>query len=144
VDLSELEQKMYAMVNGDRADPTTQAETGGRAQPLRWNPQLAAVALAHSENMLRERFFNHVDPEGRTPARRVTTAGIKWHECGENIAIADSVSTAENAFMNEPRFQHNHRANILNARYTDVGIGIVRGADGQYYITQEFIESMTD
>ena len=47
---------------------------------------------------------------------------------------------AEAAFMNEPRFQHNHRANILNANYTDVGIGIVQGANGSLYITQDFVK----
>jgi uncharacterized protein YkwD len=41
--------------------------------------------------------------------------------------------------MNEPRFQHNHRANILNANYTDVGIGIIQGPNGSLYITQDFV-----
>jgi uncharacterized protein YkwD len=58
---------------------------------------------------------------------------------GENIAIYGTVLGAEAAFMNEPRFQHNHRANILNANYTDVGIGIVQGANGSIYITQDFV-----
>jgi hypothetical protein len=29
--------------------------------------------------------------------------------------------------MNEPRFQNNHWANILNANYTDVEIGMAQG-----------------
>ena len=40
--------------------------------------------------------------------------------------------------MNEPRFVKNHRANILNPDFTDVGIGIVTGPDGRIYITQDF------
>ncbi|MGD0923151.1 MAG: CAP domain-containing protein, partial [Terriglobia bacterium] len=125
--LADLERQMWALVNRDRLDPATSAETGGRAQPLRWNENLAAVARAHSRNMLEQRFFDHVDPEGRTLSTRINAAGIPWRASGENIAIYGTVLGAEAAFMNEPRFQHNHRANILDAKYTDVGIGIVQG-----------------
>jgi len=50
------------------------------------------------------------------------------------------VFEAESLFMNEPKFQHNHRGNILNPSYTHVGIGIVTGPDGSLYITQDFAE----
>jgi uncharacterized protein YkwD len=135
----DLERRMWALVNRDRLDPATSAETGGRAQPLRWNEKLAAVARAHSRNMLEQRFFAHVDPDGRTLSRRIDEAGIPWQAAGENIAIDGTVQGAEGAFMNEPRFQSNHRANILNANYTDVGIGIVQGPDGSLFITQDFV-----
>jgi TonB family protein len=137
--LADLERQMWALVNRDRLDPATSAETGGRAQPLRWNEELAAVARAHSRNMLEQRFFDHVDPEGRTLSARIKAAGIPWRALGENIAINGTVPGAEAAFMNEPRFQNNHRANILNANYTDVGIGIVQGPNGSLYITQDFV-----
>ena len=137
--MSILERQMWALLNQDRLDPGATAETGGRAQPLRWNENLAAVARAHSRSMLEQRFFDHVEPDGRTPSMRVTEAGIPWQASGENIAIYGTVRDAEGAFMNEPRFQHNHRSNILSANYTDVGIGIVQGADGSLYITQDFV-----
>jgi TonB family protein len=137
--LADLERQMWALVNRDRLDPATSAETGGRAQPLRWNEELAAVARAHSRNMLEQRFFDHVDPEGRTLSARIKAAGISWRALGENIAINGTVPGAQAAFMNEPRFQHNHRGNILNANYTDVGIGIVQGPNGSFYITQDFV-----
>jgi uncharacterized protein YkwD len=47
---------------------------------------------------------------------------------------------AKAAFMHEPRFQDNHRANILNANYTDVEIGMVEGPNGDLYITQDFAQ----
>jgi len=136
--MADLERQMWALVNRDRLDPATSAETGGRAQPLRWNENLAAVARAHSRNMLEQGFFAHVDPDGRTLAMRLNEADIPWQAAGENIAIDGSVQGAAAAFMNEPRFQHNHRGNILNPSYTDVGIGIVKGSDGSLYITQDF------
>ena len=137
--MADLERQMWALVNHERLDPETSAETGGRAQPLRWNENLAEVARAHSRNMLEQRFFDHVDPEGRTLSTRIDEAGIPWRAAGENIAIYETILGAEAAFMNEPRFQHNHRANILNANYTDVGIGIVHGPNGSLYITEDFV-----
>jgi uncharacterized protein YkwD len=124
-------------------DPATSAETDGRAQPLRWNEKLAAVARAHSRDMLEQGFFAHVDPDGRTLSTRLSDGGIPWQAAGENIAIYTTVPGAEDAFMNEPRFQRNHRGNILNANYTDVGIGIVQGPDGSLYITQDFVATPT-
>jgi hypothetical protein len=137
--MADLERQMWALVNRDRSDPATSAETGGRARPLRWNEKLAAVARAHSRNMLEQRFFAHVEPDGRTLSRRIDEAGIPWQAAGENIAIDGTVQGAQGAFMNEPRFESNHRANILNANYTDVGIGIVQGPNGSLYITQDFV-----
>ena len=133
-----LEQLMYELVNRERADPANSAETNGRALPLRWNEKLAAVARAHSLDMLNQAYFAHEDREGRSVAARVDAAGMEWQAVGENIALSASVAQAEAAFMNEPRFTKNHRANILNANYTDVGIGIVAGPDGRLYITQDF------
>jgi uncharacterized protein YkwD len=137
--MADLERQMWVLVNQDRSSPESFAETGGRARPLRWNESLAAVARAHSRKMLEHRFFAHADPDGKTYEMRIDQAGIPWLAAGENIAKWDTVLGAEATFMNEPRFQPNHRFNILNALYTDVGIGIVKGADGNLYITQDFV-----
>jgi uncharacterized protein YkwD len=71
-----MERQMWALVNQDRLDPETAAETGGRAQPLRWNEDLAAVARAHSRDMIEQGYFDHVDPEGRTVSTRINAARI--------------------------------------------------------------------
>jgi len=138
---ADLEKQMWVLINQDRLKPETFAETYGRSEPLKWNESLAAVARAHSRNMLEQRYFAHVDPNGESFETRIEKAGLSWGAAGENIAIYDTVLGAETAFMNEPRFQHNHRANILNNSYTDVGIGIVQGPDGSLYITQDFVET---
>jgi uncharacterized protein YkwD len=133
-----MEQLLYEMVNRDRADPANAPETNGRALPLRWNDRLAAVARAHSLDMLNQGYFAHEDPQGRSVAGRVEAAGMVWQSVGENIAIYTSVARAEAAFMSEPRFSKNHRANILNPGFSEVGIGIVPGPNGTLYITQDF------
>jgi uncharacterized protein YkwD len=139
----ELEQLMYGLVNRDRADPANTPETKGRALPLRWNDRVAAVARAHSLSMMNRGYFAHGDPQGRSVATRVEAAGLEWQAVGENIAIYNSVAGAEGAFMNEPRFTKNHRANILSPNFTDIGIGVVRGPDGSLYITQDFYTGLS-
>jgi uncharacterized protein YkwD len=139
----ELERQMVELLNLHRSDPANAAETGGRAGALRWNETLAAVARAHSRDMLVQGYFDHVDPQGKSPGARINMAGIQWQAYGENIAQVSTMEQAEAAFMNEPRFAKNHRGNILNPTYTDVGVGIVEGRDGQLYITQDFIETPT-
>ena len=142
--MADLAKQMWVLVNRDRQNPANAAETGGRARPLRWNDKLAAVALAHSRDMRSRHYFAHVDPEGRTPTDRINGAGIRWRALAENIAIDTTVTAAEDDLMNEPRFQQNHRGNILNPKYTDVGIGIVQAPNGDLYITQDFVATTPD
>jgi uncharacterized protein YkwD len=137
--MADLAKQMWTLVNRDRLDPANAAETHGRARPLKWNDKLAAVALLHSRDMLRRRYFAHVDREGRTPKDRINAAGIEWRALAENISLNQTVADAEKDLMDEPRFQQNHRGNILNPTYTDVGIGIAQAPNGDLYITQDFV-----
>ena len=136
----QLEVQMLDLVNRDRTDPSTVQETKGRARPLQWDGRLAEVARLHSEEMAREGFFGHEGMDGSDPANRVTRAGVQWRSTGENIAKCRDVAEAEAIFMDEPKFQQNHRGNILNPSYTHIGVGIARGPDGTLYITQEFAQ----
>ena len=135
-----LEVQMLDLVNHDRIDPSTQQETKGRARPLQWDGRLAEVARLHSEEMAREGFFGHEGMDGSQPFNRVSRAGIQWRLTGENIAKCRDVEEAEAIFMDEPKFQQNHRGNILNPAYTHIGVGIASGPDGTLYITQEFAQ----
>jgi uncharacterized protein YkwD len=138
--MSPLQIEALALVNADRLDPANRAETSGRARPLMWDPRLAEAALTHSQDMARNDYFSHYDRAGNSPAERLSREGILWRAMGENIATNYTVALAEEAFMNEPRFEPNHRANVLNPRFNFVGIGIVRGPGGLYYVTEEFAQ----
>ena len=140
----DMEQQMLELLNRDRADPANTPETYGRALPLQWNERLAAVARAHSLDMLNQGYFAHEDGQGRNVANRVEATGMAWQSVGENIAIYNSIASAEAAFMNEPRFTRNHRANILNASFKEVGIGIVQAPNGSLYITQNFYTPLSN
>lgn len=131
---------MLDLLNADRAAASSLQETNGRARPLLWDARLAGAARAHSEDMARNGYFSHRGSDGTMPSTRVSRAGVQWRGTAENIAKTSDVFQAESLFMNEPKFQHNHRGNILNSNYTHVGIGIVTGPDGSLYITQDFAE----
>lgn len=134
------EKQMLELINAARIDPANNAETGGRAQPLKWDPKLAQAAIAHSQDMAGQHYFSHIDPNGQSPVERIYQTGVRWVALGENIAKNPSAARAEETFMSEPRFQRNHRANILESKFNCVGIGIVRGPDGLFYVTQDFAE----
>lgn len=131
---------MLSLINRDRLAPAYVAETKGEAQPLRWDPRLAAIALAHSEDMIRAHYFSHVEPDNESPVERFYKAGIQWRSMGENIGIGASVAAAQAAFMSEPPAQPNHRGNILNAGFNYVGVGVAQAPDGRVYITQDFAQ----
>jgi uncharacterized protein YkwD len=98
------------------------------------DPELDAVAFAHSEAMRNEgRIFHEGGPDG-TLSGRLGTAGIIYTTAGENVAYGQSTpESVMNAWMNSP----NHRANILNPVFTHVGIGLA--TPGNYW-TQVFIQ----
>jgi len=136
-----LERQALDLINRDRVAPEYLGETRGRARPLVWDERLAAVARAHSEEMARIGYFGHTAADGASPEQRISSAGIRWTRVGENIASCQSISRAESTFMDEPKFERNHRWNILNPEYTRVGVGIAKGSDGMLYITEDFAQT---
>jgi uncharacterized protein YkwD len=91
-------------------------------QPLLWHPGVAAVAEAHSRDMIDRGFFSHTNPDGESPWDRLHAAGITYTNAGENIAYGYSTGTSVlNAWLNSP----GHKANIEYAAFTHHGVGKV-------------------
>lgn len=101
--------------------------------PLKADASLAALATAFSDDMAARGFFDHTDPDGRSPWDRAARAGV-GNLGGENIARgqADAKAVME-AWMNSP----GHRANILNCDYKTLGVGVHFGEGGPWW-TQDF------
>ncbi|MCD6501283.1 CAP domain-containing protein [bacterium] len=129
-----LEDEMFDMINSDRADSGLGA--------LVENDALRQVARDHSEDMYLRDFFDHVNPDGESPADRADNAGIDYVIIGENIQMnsghSNPVEYAEEALMASSP----HRANILSDEYNAVGVGIASDGD-KYYFTQLFAELST-
>ena len=121
-----LESHMLDLVNQERAKANLPA--------LRADPQLAAVARAHSRDMLARGYFGHVSPEGEDAFGRMRDARVSYRTAGENLAHAPTLLQAHQGLMNSP----GHRANILRAQFGRVGIGIVDGGRRGLMVTQNF------
>ena len=85
--------------------------------------RLAAVARRHSEDMVRRRFFDHTNPDGRDPFDRLRAAGVRFRAAAENIAQGRSRGRETYEDWIESR---GHRHNIENCDYTHYGIGLYR------------------
>lgn len=104
-------------------------------QPLSVDDTLTAVAQAHSADMARRGFFDHVNPDGRSPFDRMTAAGYRYRMAAENIAAGyRSPQQVVDGWMNSP----GHRRNILNCGLTEIGIGYATGGGYGVYWTQDF------
>jgi uncharacterized protein YkwD len=103
-------------------------------RPLHVSKRLNRSARRFSHTMVRQNFFAHVAPNGSTPSQRIRRTGYmraarSWF-VGENLAWGVGSRATPRAtvrtWMNSP----GHRANILNAGFREIGIGIALGAPG--------------
>lgn len=125
------EARMFEVLNRDR-------ERAG-LPPLVLDPQLGAMARAHSLDMFQHDFFAHVSPNTGRLADRAQAAGVHYARLAENIAVHGDVEAAEAALLRSP----GHRVNILDAEFTHVGIGVALGDDSggarRLFVTQNFM-----
>jgi len=126
----EAERRLFTSLNRDRAVAGLPA--------LRWDGAVARVARGYSEEMRRTHLVAHISPTSGSAADRVRAAGIKTGVVLENVARAYGIGEAHQALMNSP----GHRANLMSAVATHVGIGVAFGetAAGRHelFITQVF------
>ena len=102
-------------------------------RPLAANWELSRVARYKSQDMRDNGYFSHNSPTYGTPFQMLSAFGLSYRTAGENIAKGyASPQAVVNGWMNSS----GHRANILNASYTQIGVGYV--AQGNYW-TQMFI-----
>ena len=119
------EAEVIRLVNAVRA------ENGLKALSANW--ELSRVARYKSEDMSGNRYFSHTSPTYGTPFEMMRAFGLSYRTAGENIAYGQRTPAAVvDAWMNSS----GHRANILNASYTQIGVGYC--ASGNYW-TQMFI-----
>ena len=101
---------------------------------LAWDPELAAMARAHSQDMCVRQQCTHDSADGSHFVDRVAAAGIHAKRTAENVATAPDVETAHRALMDSPH----HRDNILDERLDALGVGVVADTTGQVWVTEDF------
>lgn len=126
--------QVLQLVNAERA------KSG--LNPLTLNEKLDVAADRYSERMALGDFFSHSDPyDGSSIGTRVAQTGYRYTSVGENLAYGQTTPEAVvQAWMNSP----GHRKNILNPKYTHMGLGYFYlnpdggNIRGQHYWTQVF------
>jgi len=118
---AESELRVFELLNQSRAAAHLPALTPDEA--------LRDVAFLHSTDMAEHDFFGHVSPTTGDPEARLRRAGVVVSAYGENIAQADSPENAHESLMSSP----GHRAVMLGAQFTHVGIAAVRAHSALVY-----------
>lgn len=106
---------------------TYRAGAGLRA--LSRNDQLTNAALAHACDMARMRKMSHTGSNGSTLPRRVKAQGYRYRAINENVADITPNSAVAPLWYNSA----GHRANMLDAAMTDIGLGVASGAGNRIY-----------
>jgi uncharacterized protein YkwD len=141
-DLQLVQAAVLCLINRERAQ-------NGEA-PLKLNEQLEAAAEEHSQELISDDYFAHISPSGETPVDRIRTTGYipnstDGYVIGENLAWGTYDLATPQAIVSAWIASPEHLANILEAQYTETGIGVAPavpasladGAPGGTY-AQEF------
>jgi hypothetical protein len=89
---------------------------------------LVSIARNHSAQMASQQSLYH------NPS--LTSQVQNWQAVGENVGEGPTVSDIHNAFMQSPE----HRANILDHDFTQVGVGVSVDKNGMIWVTEDFRE----
>ena len=130
-----LEREVIDVVNGARAS--------SNARALERNDAMMRAARDHAEELARRGELDHASstPGRETFAKRLAAAGAPaWTLAGENLielpyVAIDVAEEAVTGWLGSP----SHRSQMLEASYTDTGVGIARDASGNWYVVQLFI-----
>ncbi len=118
-------QQVVKLVNMERAkynlSPVTMDES------VREAAQVRAVEIQNS--------FSHTRPNGKHFTTALKEAGASYSGAGENIAWGQkSPEEVVTGWMNS----EGHRANILNSKFTNIGVGHIQNNKGVHYWSQLF------
>jgi len=105
-------------------------EHGRRA--LKPNRRLARAARKHARDMVERKYFSHTAPGGVSFVDRImrqdyVNPGQGW-TLGENLAWGSYQLATPKSIVRSWMRSPGHRANILNPKFREIGIGVVTGA----------------
>ena len=126
--ISSLENLMVELINSDRRN--------NGLKELIYDKTLNSTARNHSQDMINNNYFAHENLKGESVKDRMIADGFRGYSLyGENIAYGQFNSIyAHEALMNS----EGHRKNILEERYSHVGVGVAINSDNLPYFTINF------
>jgi uncharacterized protein YkwD len=95
--------------------------------PLKYNSILSESATNKAKDMFTNNYWAHTSPSGTTPWDFFKAVDYQYSVAGENLArdFYDTESLLK-GWMDSPT----HKANIINSKYQEIGIGVVNGTLG--------------
>jgi uncharacterized protein YkwD len=117
--LAPAAEQVRTLVNQARADngtATLYTDNILQARAQAWAEHLAAIGgLEHTPDL---------------------GAGLSfhWRVLGENVGYGADVANVCDAFLNSP----SHRANVLDPRFTLIGVGVAVDGQGRTFVVQQF------
>jgi uncharacterized protein YkwD len=122
----------------DLAALVNQARVDHDLLPLARSQQLDAAAQEHSQDMVANRYLDHVGSDGSTPQERAGRAGYVvpphsgWIVVEVISAISDQPAGPLNWWLTESTGVH--RRVLMNPRWREFGVGYAAGGDyGNYW-----------
>lgn len=101
---------LWTLVNNERIS--------AGLKPLSLNPQLDKSGQAKCDDMVARNYWSHNTPDGLEPWTFIEAENVNYYKAGENLAYG---SADAQAVVNNWMLSPEHRANILDKSYTDVG-----------------------
>jgi uncharacterized protein YkwD len=113
-------------------------------RPLKMVPALRLSARRHNVTMARFNEMSHQLPGEPVFTRRMTIAGYDWSWAGENIAwnsdmTEGGVALLERLMYHEKPPYDDHRLNILNTHYRNIGVDVYMDHENhKVWLTTDF------
>ena len=110
-------KKLIELTNQQRAEAGLNALTE--------NIKLNESARKKVQDMFIKQYFEHKSPTGESVEQVIGSTGYVYIIVGENLALGDfpTEKSVIDAWMNSP----SHRDNMLDSRYTEIGISAIEG-----------------
>lgn len=96
---------------------------------LKLSNELNTAAQAKAEDMAQRDYWSHVTPDGHAPWIFIDQTGYRYEKAAENLAYGFNNShEVITGWLNSPE----HKANLLDNTYSEVGFGVVEASDYQH------------
>ena len=93
--------------------------------PLTSNAVLDTVAGERADDLFANQYFAHASPDGKSVTDLVRGAGYEYLLIGENLALGNF--SGDQGIMSAWMASPEHKENILNPRYTELGVSVKTG-----------------
>jgi calcineurin-like phosphoesterase family protein/uncharacterized protein YkwD len=152
-----LEQKVHDLINIERQN--------NGLSTVSFDDKLADIAREHSQDMISNNYFEHINLLGENPTDRANAAGYSCYKnygsyytngiaeniwqgyAYEKIWYTNGIETSRDWYstdqiaeitVNSWMSSSGHRQNILTANYDTEGIGVAVSPESEVLITQDF------